>query len=235
MKHLQPKTLQIMVAVLTNPSFSQRIIRKICNGTNPISLGHVNKVIMDLERKGFVEPILNRSYFNSISNKKDEESKKGQASSRLTYRLSDPVGLLRYIAYFRSMKELRAFSVRVDATSEAVIEEMAKEGVIFCLGTAQARYSPYYGPDEISFYALDPERLLRIFSNASYGDNRIGCYRIDYVRTIQDRASLLDTRFAMTEGSISLTTKVQTVVDMFCDGKGAYAKPLLKELWGVQI
>jgi hypothetical protein len=133
------------------------------------------------------------------------------------------------------MKELRAFSVRVDATSEAVIEELEKEGVIFCLGTAQSRYSSYYRPDEISFYALDPERLLGIFSNASYGDTKIGCYHIDYVRTVQDRTSLLDTRFAMNEGSISLTTKVQTVVDMFCDGKGAYAKPLLKELWGVQI
>ena len=31
------------------------------------------------------------------------------------------------------------------------------------------------------------------------------------------------------------TTKVQTVVDLFCDGKAFAARDLLKKLWGVEL
>jgi hypothetical protein len=235
MKHLQPKTLQVMVALLNRPDFSQRALWKMCNRTLSISLGQVNKIVMDLEHKGFVEPRFNRPFLTDQKDRSNKTSKKTVPPARITYRLTDPVGLLHYIAYFRSMKELKAFSVRVGASSEALIKELAKEGVIFCLGTAQSRYSPYFRPDEVSFYSTDIERIHGLLMKAPYGDTKIGCYRIDYAPTTKERALLIDDRFAASEGKISYTTKVQTVLDMFCDGKGAYAKPLLNELWGIQL
>jgi hypothetical protein len=41
--------------------------------------------------------------------------------------------------------------------------------------------------------------------------------------------------FSMETGTFRMTTKVHTVIDMFCDDKAVYTKPLLKELWGVEI
>jgi hypothetical protein len=235
MKHLQSKTLQVMVALLSRPDFSQRALWKMCNENLSMSLGQVNKIVMDLVRKGFVEPRFSRPLFTDQKDTSNRRPKKTVPHARITYRLSDPVGLLRYIAYFRSMKDLKVFSARVGGPSEAVIKELAKEGVIFCLGTAQSRYSPYFRPDEVSFYSMDPERIHGILMKAPYGDTRIGCYRIDYAPNTKERASLIDDRFASSEGKISYTTKVHTVLDMFCDGKGAFAKPLLGELWGVQL
>ena len=60
MKHIQPKTYQIMVAILSAVTFSQRMIWRLCNRTNKISIGQVNKVVNDLLRKGFVEELFRR-------------------------------------------------------------------------------------------------------------------------------------------------------------------------------
>ena len=201
--------------------------------SNKISLGHVNKVVMDLEKKGYIERLLHRRRLGDFPG--PDVVRKGYEDEKATYRLVDPIGLLRYISLFRSMSELRTFSVRINAPPETVIGKLAKERIIFCLGTAQARYSPYFRPDEVSFYSEVPEQVLNVLSNVPHGDTMVRCYRTDYVRIVKDRRSLFNDFFATEEDSIPMTTKVQTVVDMFCDGKGVYSKPLIKQLWGVEI
>jgi len=236
MKHIQPKTLQIMVAVLSAVTFSQRMVWRLCNRTNRVSIGQVNKVINDLLQKGFVEELFRRKRLIRFEKASPiarviEDFDTGNA----TYRLSDPVGLLRYISLFRSMRELRVFSISVAGKEETVIKELSKKQVIFCLGTAQERFTPYFRPDEVSFYSSDPDGLYDYLRSAKRGNTKITCYRIDYTRNIDDIGSVLDQLFAQKEGRFRSTTEVQTVVDMFCDGKGAYTKPLLKSLWGVEI
>ena len=86
-----------------------------------------------------------------------------------SYRLSDPVGLLRYISLFRSMNELRAFKMSVTGKEEDVIRDLSNKNVIFCLGTAQQRFTPYFRPYEVSFYSNDPEGLYDFIRSASYG------------------------------------------------------------------
>ncbi|MDO9537593.1 MAG: hypothetical protein Q7J68_04665 [Thermoplasmata archaeon] len=198
MKHIQPKTMMVMKAALSANSFSQLGLRKLCG--NRVSVGQVSKVITELQRLGYVE----RST--------------GPDGSR--YVLADPVGLLRYVALFRRMDELRAFRVKVAAHEELVIEELGGRGAVFCLGTAMARYSAYYRPGEVSFYADDPDGIKKYLETAQPGNTLVCCYG--------------PAGPAMPpEGNF--TDRVQTVIDMFCDGKGAYSKPLLRELWGVEI
>ncbi len=220
MKHIQPKTLQIMLAVLSTGRFSQRGIWRLCNKKRNVSIGHVNGVINDLRRKGFVE----RMWRSGMANVMESaglfgEDREDFDMGRASYVLADPVGLLRFIALFRSMSELRLFTISVDAREDEIIKTLSKKDAILCLGTAMERYSAYYRPDEVSFYSGEPEAMHRYLRTAKKGLTKVSCYKIDHV-----------------QGKIGgCTTKVQTVVDMFCDGKGVYTKPLLRELWSVEI
>lgn len=236
MKHIQPKTLQIMVAVLGAVTFSQRMIWRLCNRTNKISIGQVNKVVNELLVKGFVEELFRRKRVLEFEKRSPigniiKNFDQGNAS----YRLIDPVGMLRYISLFRSMNELQVFKLSIDASEKDIIKELTKRKVIFCLGTAQQRFTPYFRPEEISFYTIDPERSYEFLKSARTGNSKISCYHIDYIRDLDEITHVVDHLFAEKERRVMFTTKVQTVIDMFCDGKGVYTKPLLKSLWGVEI
>ena len=157
---------------------------------------------------------------------------------RANYVLTDSVGLLRYISLFRSMSELRSFTLYIDASEERVIDKLSKQDAIFCLGTAQEKYIPYYRSDEVSFYSQNPKRIHSLLRTAKRGQTKVSCYKIDYIRIHNQKlkiVQLLDSLFAHESGGSKITTEVQTVVDMFCDGKSAYTKPLLRSLWSVEI
>lgn len=236
MKHIQPKTFQIMVAILSTVTFSQRMIWRLCNRTNKISIGQVNKVVNDLYRKDFVEELFRRKRLIKLEKERPiAKVIKNFDQGNASYRLSDPIGLLRYISLFRSMDELRTFTLSVDASEEDVKRELSKRRAIFCLGTASQRFTPYFRPDEISFYSDDPEGMYDFLKSAKKGNTKLSCYRIDYLRNIDNINYVIDFLFAQKEGKVRFTTRVQTVTDMFCDGKGVYTKPLLRELWGVEI
>lgn len=199
MKHMQPKTFRIVTAVLSSARFSQRGLRKMCN--EEVSAGQVNKVVAELVRNGFVE----------------------RSSGRAAYVLADPLGLLRYVALFRSMSERRVFTISVAAKREEVLTKLSKRGAVFCLGTAMESYTPYFRPDEVSFYADDWESTKGFLATAAGGGTRVSSY------------GAIGNDPLSVGPETGFTTKVRTVIDMFCDGKGVYTKPLLRELWGIEI
>lgn len=239
MKHIQPKTYQIIVAILTTRKFSQRGLWRFCNSKQRISIGQINKVVTELQQRGFIE----RLWRTPASEAMVELGFIGEDTldfdmGRANYILTDPVGLLRYISLFRSMSELHSFTLNVDASEERVIAKLSRQDAVFCLGTAQEQYTPYYRSDEVSFYSRNPPKIYSFLRRAKHGQTKVSCYSIDYIR-VRDKGlnifQLLDSLFAHESEGIKITTKVQTVVDMFCDGKSAYTKPLLKSLWGVEI
>lgn len=223
MKHIQPKTMLVMVEVLSTGAFTQRMIWRRCNRNGKVSIGQVNKVVNDLKRKGFVGELYRRKRLTEfknlpvVKNAMEDFDKKNA-----TYRLSDPMGLLEYISLFRFMSELHEFTIKVDATEEEVAKELSRKNAVFCLGTAQQHYTSYFRPDAISFYSDDPREIYDYLGTAKRGRTALSCYRIDFLREEK-------------HDDIRITSKVQTVIDMFCDKKSAYTKPLLKELWGLEI
>ena len=225
MKHLQPKTLLVLLSLLSRRRFSQRGLRKLCGGK--VSLGLINRIVQDLVRKGFVERAGRTAFVP------EGTGTEPKGNERAGYLLADPYGLLRYIALFRSMSELRQYAVSVEAPEETVVKELAGRGAIFCLGTAMERYSPYYRPAEVSFYSGTPKKVLRFLRSARPGQLKVTCYRLDLpVTSGKGPAGAL---FSSTAKGVPVTAKVQTVMDLFCDGKGAYARPLLKSLWGIEV
>jgi hypothetical protein len=117
-----------------------------------------------------------------------------------------------------------------------VVKELAARKVVFCLGTAMEMYSDLFRSEEVSFYGHETDALRAWLDTAPSGNTQVSCYRPDYVRSVAEVPGLFkDHLFLGKIDGKAATTKAQTAIDMFCDGKGAYAAPLLKELWGVVL
>lgn len=223
MKHIQKKAMLVMIATLHFTEFSQSGLHKAIQEMDgfkekPVSLAYVNKVVLDLKTKGFIVPSTKDSIFPIGSG----ESTPGQ----IRYHLADPLGVLRYIALFRRMDELKEFSMQIEGDENIIKRELASEGAIFCLGSAQIRYSKYFRPDSINFYHRSPKGLMNKIRSARPGKKKLNCFKMDFNS---------ENGFSIDPQSPEYTTKVQTVLDMFCNNEGVYTKSLLKELWGIEI
>ncbi len=158
MKHLQPKTLRVYLAILANPRFSQRGLLEVLNRDGTVSVGFVNEVVNDLVLKRLVE----RSRRTSMETVSTVET---VSTSKMTgcYILSDAVGMLNLISLFRRMPELRLFSRNIRAGRKDVVRELAGRDVVFCLGSAMEMYSSHFRPEEVSrraAQAVEPDLHL---------------------------------------------------------------------------
>lgn len=229
-----PTTYRILLTVLTRKEASQQGLARDLN----VSLGQVNDVIRWLEEGGFVE-------------RARSEDRTARGRGKEVYLLTNPTGLLRAVSLFRPMARLRQFTVSVDVPKEKLVSDLARRPVVFCLGTALERYSRFYRADEVSFYAFPGgsgegvEAIRRDFATSKEGITRATCYVLPTKvhgrreEQVADARSALDIlrSFGFVEKARDryFTTQVQTVVDLFCDGKAFAARDLLKEMWGVEL
>lgn len=229
-----PATYRILLALLDRKEVSQRELSESLE----ISPSHVHRVFRWLEDNRFVER-------GSV----ERRSRRGR--SRDVYVLVNPTGLLRTISLFRSMDRLRRFVVAVDVPKERLLADLRRHPVVFCLGTALERFSHFYRPDEISFYAFEGEgsegvdSIRREVSAWKEGITRVGCYALETKTHGRRKEVKIEPRDALERvrafGYVDktrrgyFTTKVMTVVDLFCDEKAFAARDLLKELWGVEL
>jgi hypothetical protein len=149
------------------------------------------------------------------------------------------------------MDRLRVFSMSIDVPKGKLLADLRERAVVFCLGTALERYGRYYRSDEISFYAVSTggpngaETIRYDLSSRKEGITRITCYLLDTRSHGRRKPELVPAR-AMLDRLVRhgvatrirsdyVTTKEQTVVDLFCDGKSFAARDLLKDLWGIEL
>jgi len=224
---MQKKTLLVICAILHTNVFSQRGLQTLINETNNgdhVSLGNVNRVVSELERLKYIQ----RSPTEMLSEMIEKRPSTFTVdTNRNTFYLVEPLGLLRYIHMFRTMEDILEFRLKVRSPIEDVTAEMTRQGAALCLGSAQERYSPYFRVGEVSMYHEGPKRLYKYLKTAEAGETVINVYRPQF--------ALSEKFFIQDDKKERYTTRVQTVIDMFCDDKGAYSKPLLKELWEVEV
>ena len=228
-----PTTYRILLAVLTRKEASQQELARDLD----VSIGQVNGVVRWLEQGGFVE-------------RGRAEDRTARGRGKEVYRLDNPTGLLRTISLFRSMPRLRQFTLSVDVPREKLISDLARRPVVFCLGTALERYSRFYRADEVSFYAFPGasgrgvDAIRRDLTASKEGITRATCYALP-TKVHGRREEVADPRgalkvlqsfgFAEKAQDGYFTTRAQTVVDLFCDGKAFASRDLLKEMWGVKL
>lgn len=201
-----PKTMRLLLHILTAREFSQRGLWSEYNKRGSIAIGQVNKVVKWLEGNAFVE-----------------RGRKG-------YVLANPTKLVRAMSLFCSMRELRAFAVSVDIPEKEALGMIPSEA-IFCLGTAMERFGSYFRSPEISFYALDCEALTKL---SCYRMDFLEPNEPASDRSVSFERQVGPPISRKTDG-IRCTSPVLTVLDMFCDGKAHYTKELLKDLWEVEL
>jgi len=230
MKRIQPKTFIVMVKVLEKKTFSQRKIWRSSNEFTSISIGQVNKVINELIDRKFITRLSDLEMKYGLVKFDDLDLSNEKRKPR--YQLRDPVGLLKYISMFRSMDDIRAFELFVDAKKERVMDELSELDVVFSLGTAMERSSSYFRSDRISFYANDPAEIFKNIKNAAPGDTHLICYSIDFMKNIEINNN---NAYFEIDHNRRYTKDVLTVIDMFCDDKSAYTKTMLEKIWDVNI
>ncbi len=228
-----PTTYRILLAILTRKEASQQELARDLD----VSIGQVNGVVRWLEQAGFVE-------------RGRAEDRTARGRGKEVYHLDNPTGLLRAISLFRSMSRLQQFTLSVDVPKEKLTSDLARRPVVFCLGTALERYSRFYRADEVSFYAFPGaggrgvDSIRRDLTTSKEGITRVACYSLP-TKVHGRREEVADPRgwlkvlqsfgFAEKAEDAYITTRAQTVVDLFCDGKAFAARDLLKEIWGVEL
>jgi hypothetical protein len=149
------------------------------------------------------------------------------------------------------MAGLRRFTLSVDLQKEEVVTSLRKRGVVFCLGTALEVYSRFYRADEVSFYAFPgraaegAEAIRRDLAPLREGITKVSCYALPTRLHGRREAELTPRRGGIevlrAQGFLEkapiglVTTRVQTVVDLFCDSRAFATRDLLKDLWGVEL
>lgn len=135
------------------------------------------------------------------------------------YQVVSPVGLISFYSTFRKMKKLDTFVIGYDRNE--VIEYLAKHKAIFCLTTALSQYSTYYvDPAIYAYLPKDKQHILEDeLKNKEKGKIVINLYDYD----IEDEVTIIDNK--------KITSKVRTIIDLYCDNKGHVVEELVKELW----
>jgi len=212
------KTFKIIRAILTVKSFSQRALLKYVNA----SIGQINHVVNWCIKKRHVTK---RSKDMSIPGLFDEPENGWQK-----YFLVNPLGLLRDISVFRDIGSLSAIELKVRLNKEEVIQRLKDLEMVVCLDSALEHYDSFYRSDRLCVYS-GPKGIPEVKKRLS---KEPGLLKILVLKA--DPRIDRDDPLAVTEmDGIKFTSRVQTVIDLFCDEKGYYAKNILKELWGVEV
>ena len=221
------KTMIILLKILEMKEFTQMaIINEIVKtGREELtaSAAQINRVVRWLTQHGYI--IIKRRG-NLREDRIEDRISHGlellkplEIEGRIFYELINPLGVLELIALHRSMASIKKDTFRVSIKKSELIEFLKSRDVVFCLGTALEIYSGYYRPDEISFYAKEDNKMRDYLK--SHPGNLLTVSWYDPPDRVLKNGNY--------------TTEVQTAVDMFCDGKGYYAKDILHKLWGIIV
>lgn len=135
------------------------------------------------------------------------------------YEVVSPVGLIGLFSTFRKMKKIDTF--RLGTSRDEMMNYLNDRGVIFCLSTALSFYSKFFLDPAI--YAYLPKEKAAILKEdlSRQVEGKVVVNLYDYEPS--DKPNVIEGK--------QVTSKVRTVIDLFCDNKGYAAEQLISELW----
>ncbi|MFH1544796.1 MAG: helix-turn-helix domain-containing protein [archaeon] len=173
------------------------------------------KEVIDKSRvsKGWVSKVFRRLESKGYIKKKNSK-----------YSVQNPVDLISLFNLFRSMENNLIESFSLKPKSEALMRELIKRKVVFCTTTALQEYSSYYKDPSINFYSED-RKLLEELRTESKGLTRVNAYKPDLCLEIDIEK----------KGKMLLTSKVRTIIDLFCNNQAYTSKELIEKMFGERI
>lgn len=137
------------------------------------------------------------------------------------YAIQKITSLMSLFDLFRSMETNLLASLSLGVEPELLMKELVKRKVVFCTTTALQEYSSYYQDPSINFYSNDKTLLHELKTELS-GLTKVNVYKPD-----------LELEFdTEKKGKMLLTSKVRTIIDLFCDNKAYTAKELIEKEFG---
>lgn len=159
---------------------------------------------------GFVNWLVDLKFIEKIRNRKQRLN---------VYRVTSPVALIKFYSSFRNMGTHR-MSRNWGVDRNKVIEYFKNEGGVFCLTTSLEHYTEYVRDPAIHVYV--PENFWnKIQKKETSGTVRVNMYPFKPYR--KDNVIEKD--------GLQITTKLRTLIDLYCDDKAYAAEPLVKQLW----
>lgn len=134
------------------------------------------------------------------------------------YVLLDAVSLLELIAFFKKMADYKIVELNISLNKEELLKLIPKEAV-FCMDSALSQYSNYYKSNKVCVYVNESvAKQLKEKLKYSSGNKTV----LDIYKNGQDK-------FVMIKGK-KYTSKIKTIIDMYCDKRGNAAESLVKRL-----
>jgi len=159
---------------------------------------------------GFVNWLVDLKFIDKIKSRKQRLN---------VYRVTSPVALIKFYSSFRNISTQR-LSKNWGTNKNQVIERFKSEGGIFCLTTALEHYTEYVRDPAIHVY-VEEEFWNKMQSKETTGIMRVNMYPFKPYR--EDNIIEKD--------GLKITTKLRTLIDLYCDDKAYAAEPLIRQLW----
>lgn len=159
---------------------------------------------------GFVNMLVDLKFVEKVKSRKQRLN---------VYRVTSPVALIKFYSSFRNMTTQR-ISRNWGTDRSKVIEYFKKEGGVFCLTTALEHYTEYVRDPAIHVY-VEEDFWNKMQKKETSGTIRVNMYPFRPYR--KDNVIEKD--------GLQITTKLRTLIDLYCDDKAYAAEPLIKQLW----
>ena len=159
---------------------------------------------------GFVNWLVDLKFVEKIKNRQQRLN---------VYRVTSPVALIKFYSSFRNM-ETQKISRNWGVDRDKVIEYFKNEGGIFCLTTALEHYTEYVRDPAIHVY-VDEDFWNKMQKKETTGTIRVNMYPSKPYRkdNVIEKDKLL------------ITTRLRTLIDLYCDDKAYAGEPLIKQIW----
>jgi len=134
------------------------------------------------------------------------------------YVLINAEDLLELVAFFKNMKSLLLEQIETNLSKKELIKQIPKD-VIYCMDSALEQYTNYYKTNNVCIYTSEElATKLKEKLKLNKGDKTIlYIYKQCLMKTNKIN-------------NLIYTTKIKTVIDMYCDKRGNSVETLLKKL-----
>lgn len=140
------------------------------------------------------------------------------------YAVSDAAGIVSAIAMFRHMAQIKMLSMNLRLDSKQVLKMLPK-GCVLCMDSALDFYASAYSGNRVCAYADEKimQKIKASFAGFEGNQTVLAVYRP--VPGIKKEK----------KGSVYITSKIRTVIDLVCDDKAFAADALFRQLWGAKF
>jgi hypothetical protein len=134
------------------------------------------------------------------------------------YVLLDAESLLELVAFFKNMKDYKIEDIQISLDKKELYKYIPKDA-IYCMDSALEQYTNYYKTNKVCIYISEEQaKKIKDKLKLNMGNKTIlNIYKLGLINSIKIKG-------------LNYTSKIKTIIDMYCDKRGNSVETLLKKL-----